>query len=26
MQALIAYVRMVSDPPYSVPGTLYTKK
>jgi mono/diheme cytochrome c family protein len=26
LQALIAYIRMVSDPPYSVPGTLYTKK
>jgi hypothetical protein len=25
VQALIAYMRMISDPPYQVPGT-YTKK
>ncbi len=26
IEALIAYIRIVSDPPYQVPGTLYTKK
>jgi mono/diheme cytochrome c family protein len=26
IQALIAYIRTVSDPPYQVPGMLYTKK
>jgi len=26
MQALIAYIRMVSDPPYGVPGIVYAQK
>ncbi|MBV8053261.1 MAG: c-type cytochrome [Acidobacteriaceae bacterium] len=26
VQALIAYIRIISDPPYQVPGMLYTKR
>ena len=26
MQALIAYIRMVSDPPYQAPGMIYAQK
>jgi mono/diheme cytochrome c family protein len=26
MQALIAYIRMISDPPYQVPGMIYVQK
>jgi hypothetical protein len=26
IQALIAYIRMVSDPPYGAPGIVYAQK